>query len=160
MQTFIAIQMLATLLVSCGSGDPTGSSPDEFVAEFEIISAPTGVNSDVVKVDSVAWRPLSFRLTPSDELEVDGSYEIHFRNDGDRKMLLHYDLRFLDRDGIFVDAFIPFGLPFELSPRQIAIATGEFTIRSTDLRHPDDLRTMQITATIAFDGTTGDTGGG
>ena len=156
MQTVIVIQMLAALLVSCGSGDPAGSRPVEFVAEFEFISSTPDVNPDVVKVDSVAWRPLSFRRTPSDELEVDGSYEIHFRNEGDRKLLLRYDLRFLDRDGIFVDAFIPFGLPFVLSAQQSATATGEFTIRSTDLRHPDDLRTMQITATIALDGPTGD----
>ena len=67
--------------------------------------------------------------------------------------MLRYDLRFLDRDGIFVDSFIPFGLPLELEPQGVTIDEGEFTIESVDLRHPDDLRTMFIAATIAIDET-------
>jgi hypothetical protein len=154
--SIIATQLLVCFLVGCGSGEPAGSRPVAFETEFEVVSAAPGIDTDVVSVDSVAWRPFGFRLTPSNELEVDGSYEIHFRNSGDRRLVLRYDLRFLDRDGFFVDSFIPFGLPLELEPQGVTIDGGEFTIESVDLRHPDDLRTMFIAATIAIDATVGE----
>ena len=147
---------LGLLVSSCGeTGNSLGSGPVELKVEFEILSAPQSLAESVL-VDSVQWLPLSFRhLIESDELEIDGSYEIWFRSVSDRSLSLRYDLRFFDRDGFFVDLFHPFGLPLRFGPMESLVDDGVFTIRSAELRHIDEVTTMRIAARIAADDSLG-----
>ena len=146
----VVIIMIALGLATCGMDDPVVSGPAVFDFQFEVASTSADLSAETVTVDSVSWRPLRFRLTPSDQLEIDGDYEIHFCNHSDRQLMLRYDLRFLDHYGIFVDSFIPFGLPRELIAAASTVEAGEFQVESVDLRHPDELGIMVIAASIAI----------
>ena len=147
-----AASMLSSLLCmsSCGSGS-TGPRQSVFDFEFILSSEVTDLEQAVV-VDSVRWNSTAFDFLASGELEVIGPFEIHFRSVVDEALEMSYDLRFLDRDGFLFDRFIPFGLPVAFGPGQALIETGEFEIRSTQMRL-DELRTMRIVASVrAADG--------
>ena len=146
----VIIIMAVFGLAACGMDDPVASGSTVFDFQLEVASTSADLSAETVAVDSVSWRPLGFRITSSDELEIDGDYEIHFRNHSDRQLILRYDLRFLDNYGIFVDSFIPFGLPLELIASSVTVEAGEFQVESADLRHPDELGIMVIAASIAI----------
>ncbi len=140
----VALGMLL-LLSSCGSGS-TGPREFVFTSEFVLSAADDDLAQSVV-VDSVRWNPVAFDFSASGALEVVGPFEIHFRSVVDETLEMNYDLRFLDRDGFLFDRFIPFGLPVVFEPEQALIESGEFEIRSAELRL-DDVRTMRIVATV------------
>ena len=128
------------LLTGCGSDGGTGPRTSY------VLTAPEGLGQAVV-VDSARWSRTAFDTTPAGELEVTGPYEIHFRSTVGERLEMYYDLHFLDRDGFLFDHFIPFGLPVVLSPGQTLVESGEFEIRSAELRL-DDVRTMRIVARV------------
>ena len=131
---------------SCSSGDgPTDPVDAQLASEFRLDA--DGELAESVVVDSVRWEPLVFGFTTSDELELEGTYAIHFRNATERSLELRYDLRFLDRDGFLFDIFIPFGLPVSLGPAEGKLESGHFLIRSRD-SEPGVVKTMQIVATV------------
>ena len=140
----VAIGMLL-LLSSCGSGS-TGPQVSVFASEF-VLSAVDDDLAQSVVVDSVSWTPTAFDFSASGELEVVGPFEIHFRSVEHQTLEMNYDLRFLDRDGFLFDRFIPFGLPVVFQPEQAMVESGEFEIRSAQMRL-DDVRTMRIVATV------------
>ena len=139
----VALGMLL-LLSSCGSGS---TSPREFVFTSEFVLSADDDLAQSVVVDSVRWNPVAFDFSASGALEVVGPFEIHFRSVVDETLEMNYDLRFLDRDWFLFDRFIPFGLPVVFEPQQALIESGEFEIRSAQLRL-DDVRTMRIVATV------------
>ena len=142
-----AASMLLSLLWmnSCGSGS-TGPRQAVFDSEF-ILSAEVADLEQAVVVDSVRWNPVVFDFLVSGALEVIGPFEIHFRSVVDEALEMSYDLRFFDRDGFLFDRFIPFGLPVVFEPGQALIETGEFEIRSAQMRL-DELRTMKVVARV------------
>ena len=135
----------AVLATSCGGSGPTDADRVERRSEFVLASAPAGLEQ-AVAADSIAWAPGIFHLVGDGELEIEGTYRIVFRSLTERPLELRYDLRFLDADGIFVDIFIPFGLPLRLEPGDAQAQEGTFTIRSRDLAYPELLATMQVVA--------------
>ena len=141
----IAAAGMTVLLSSCGSGS-TGPRVSVFTSEFVLSAVDEDLAQSVV-IDSVRWTPIAFDITASGELEVVGPFEIHFRSVVDESLEMNYDLRFLDRDGFLFDRFIPFGLPVVFQPVQALIESGEFEIRSAQMRL-DDVRTMRIVATV------------
>ena len=133
-----------------GAGCGSGASGPRFVersTEFELELAPAGL-AQAVAVDSARWDWTTFGITPDDELDIDGLYHIWFRSTAERELVLRYDLRFLDNEGFFVDNFIPFGQPVQLPPGAAQLETGEFTIRSGEIRSIDALATMRIVARV------------
>ena len=106
-------------------------------------------------VDSVFWRPLTAVFDASGDLDIDGLYRIQFRSAVERPVELRYDLRFLDEQGFLLDNFIPFGLPVILRGREVKLETGEFVIRSGDIRSIYEVVTMRIVARIDTAGVLG-----
>lgn len=135
----------AFLISACGGDGLTDAERVERRAVFVLTSAPAGLEEAVV-ADSIAWSPGFFRLVGDEELEIEGTFAIVFRNRATQSLELRYDLRFLDADGIFVDHFIPFGQPLLLEAGARQVGQGTFTIRSRDLAHPEWLATMQVVA--------------
>ncbi len=142
----IAAAGMLLFLSGCGSGS-TGPRDSVFTSEFVLSAGEDDDLAQAVVVDSVRWIPTAFDFSASGALEVVGPFEIHFRSVVDETLEMNYDLRFLDRDGFLFDRFIPFGLPVVFEPEQALVESGEFEIRSAELRL-DDVRTMRIVATV------------
>ncbi len=136
------IVLWAFLLAGCG-GNSTGPEPVLLQSEV-VIEGLTGA----AQVDSVDWQPISWSPTGSGEIEITGTYRMLFRNLTDQNLEIRYDLRFFDQDTFFIDVFIPFDLPRRLGPQELRQEQGEFFIRTSELRHLDDLQTMRITAAV------------
>jgi len=151
LRLFLAGLAAGVWALSCGDGDPAGPDGGARHSEFELASAPPGLEA-AIAADSLWWAPGVFRLRDDGGLEIDGTYLVVFRNRADRPLEVRYDLRFLDVDGIFVDQYIPFGLPLHLPADSVQASRGSFTIRSFDLDHPGQLTTMQVVATAADPG--------
>lgn len=141
----------AVLLWLAGCGGEDSAGPGQVALHSEVVvEGETGA----VRVDSVDWRPAAWSLTGSGELEIAGPYRLFFHNLTDQSLEIRYDLRFFDRDTFFIDVFIPFGLPLRLAPRQSREARGEFSIRTAELSHLEDLRTLRVTAAVQRAGET------
>lgn len=141
-----SIVLAAAVINGCGTGDDN----DDIIplmTEFEVERVEPGLTS-AVSIDSVFWQPLTFGITGSGELDIDGDYRIHFRNSAERDIELRYDLRFLDEEGFLIDNFIPFGLPVLLSARSVHMESGEFLIRSGEIRTIYEVVTMRIVARL------------
>ena len=135
------------LCLSCGGG-PAGPGAVQRRAEFVVASVPAGLEG-TVQADSMAWAPGLFRVIEGGALEVEGTFLIVFSSRAPRPLELFYDLRFLDADGIFVDQFIPFGLPLRLPAGGTVTGQGAFTIRSAVLAYPDLLAILQVVVRAA-----------
>ena len=99
-----SIVLAAAVINGCGTGDDNdGIIP--LMTEFEVERVEPGLTS-AVSIDSVFWQPLTFGITGSGELDIDGDYRIHFRNSAERDIELRYDLRFLDEEGFLILSLI------------------------------------------------------
>ena len=102
-----------------------------------------------MRIDSLAWRPTFLDFGFEEELqEFEGTFDARFVNLTDQPLQIRYDLRFYDRDDFLVDAFIPFGQPVRLDPRQVRRVEGDFFLRASDPRDLERLTTMRLYAKV------------
>jgi hypothetical protein len=137
-------------ICSCGlPGEAKG--PRNFERRSEVVLEPEEGLDGAVQVDSLSWRPvfLEFENELADQ-ELEGIFAVVFTNLTDLELQLRYDLRFYDRDGFLIDAFIPFGQPVELAAHQVRKIEGRFFLRADDPREFQWLAIMRLVARIMY----------
>ena len=131
----------------CGlGGGATGTAEVDRRTEV-FVEAAEGLE-EAVRVDSAFWQTNLFAVGSGENLEVDGSFRVTFRNLTDLGLEVRYDLRFLDRDEFLIDLFIPFGQPLLLEAGAAQEVEGTFSIRIRDERDIELIAIMRIVAKV------------
>jgi len=142
--------VLAVLFVGCFAGDDGvggGGERQALRSEVEFVH-DEGLEGSVV-VDSLAWLP--FVPVPGfGGAEFEGVFVVDFRNVGEERVWVRYDLRFFDREDFLVDAFIPFGQPVELEAGETERVEGAFRVRAADPRDFERLSLMRLVARVRW----------
>ncbi len=132
----------------CGLGGGAMGTAEVDRRTEVVVEAGEGLE-EAVRVDSAFWQPNLFAAGSGEDLEVDGSFRVTFRNLTDLGLVVRYDLRFLDRDEFLIDLFIPFGQPLILEAGGTQEVEGTFSIRIRDERDIELIAIMRIVAKVA-----------
>lgn len=142
--------VLASFLMGCLAGDGGvggGGKGRELRSDVEFVH-DEGLEGSVV-VDSLGWLP--FVPVPGfGGAEFEGFFVVDFRNVGEERVWVRYDLRFFDREDFLVDAFIPFGQPVELEAGETERVEGAFRVRAADPRDFERLSLMRLVVRVRW----------
>ena len=141
--------VLILMLMGCFAGND-GVRGERVALRSEVgFEEDEGLVGSVV-VDSLAWRPFLPLPGVGGTVEFEGAFVVVFRNTGEEKVWVRYDLRFFDREEFLVDAFIPFGQPVVLDGGAVERVEGEFRIRAGDPRDFERLSLMRLVARVRW----------
>ena len=142
--------VLALFLVGCFAGDDgfSGNSERQILrGEAEFVH-DEGLEGSIV-VDSLRWMPF-LPMQGFGGVEFEGVFVAEFRNIGEERVWVRYDLRFFDQEDFLVDAFIPFGQPVKLEVGEKKRVEGEFRIRAEDPRDFERLSLMRLVTRVRW----------
>ena len=140
--------MCGLMLTGCGLvGDATRPRDVKRTSEV-VFQAVADRLMDHVAIDSLEWVPFLPMPLSNGTFEIAGGFAAVFHNGGPNPVGVRYDLRFFDDEEMLVDAFIPFGQPIVLEPRQRRVVQGEFILRTGDLYRMEHLSHMQLVARV------------
>jgi hypothetical protein len=146
---WLAVGALALELWSCGLSDIGDQGQGDLPRSEAVILFEPGLEG-TVQIDSLSWLPA---LVPLGEAitatELEGVFRARFTSLAPRPIQLRYDLRFYDRDGFLVDAFIPFGQPVRLAPAEVRTVEGGFRLQASTAADLGRIATMRLYATVA-----------
>ncbi len=145
MQKIQVLCAVGWLLGGCGTDD-NPLRQDEVVLQSQVVLKPEEGLEEAVQVDSVHWELGLLNTTVPEEVEIEGLFQIFFRNLAARPVEIRYDLRFLDEDDFLIDNFNPFGQPLRLEADQAREAAGGFII---EMGHVEDLRLVTTMLVVA-----------
>lgn len=146
---WLALAALVLGLWSCGLSKIGDRDRGDLPRSEAVILFEPGLEGSV-RIDSLSWLPA---LVPLGETitatELEGVFRARFTSLAPRPIQLRYDLRFYDRDGFLVDAFIPFGQPVKLAPAEVRVVEGEFRLQAITAADLGRIVVMRLYATVA-----------